>query len=241
VADIGLARLPVATARAARDLADRWLAHLPRDARGFPVPWLNRWGDDTVATTRIEFDPHVGRQAMFHDDHGPVPDFTAQNMGRQRQSMMAGLCQVCGRPVPWSRRNLVLSGSTVEPIAVPELGGRAVAAITEPWLDDRCAAIATLLCPALIRRSHDDDLHVVPVRRERDVHLVVSVGTMDAARLGEVGTASAAHMAALRAACAGGPVAMWVKVVLLRHRIGFRDDGEAPAEVSAGAPGGAAV
>lgn len=167
-----------ATARAARDLAGIWLAHLRRDERGFPVPWINRWGAENGAVTRVTFDPWVGGKAIFHDDHGNVPDFTRQNLGRQRQAVVQGLCQVCGRPCPWSRRNLVITPSTVDFIELRERPGRRFGAVTEPWIDDRCTAIATLLCPALVRRRHDEELTVVPVRRARDVEYSASEGSI---------------------------------------------------------------
>ena len=204
-----------ATAKAARDLAGTWLAHLPRDTRGLPVPWVNRWGAETVATTRVAHDRYAGRPAVFHDDHGDVPDFTRQNIGRQRQAVFAGLCQVCGRPCPWPRRNLVVSGISCETIRVQDLGERV--AIHEPWLDDRCAAIAALLCPALIRRRHDDDLHLVPVRSPREVQTVVSVGYLDPVELVDAGADPDA--AARLAATAGGQVGMWAKLILLHHTI----------------------
>lgn len=216
-----------ATAKAARTLADNWLAHLKRDPRGFPVPWINRWGADGAASTRIAWDHHVNRRGVFHDDYGPTPDFTAQNIGRQRHAIVAGLCQVCGRAIPWSRRNLVLSGVSTETV---DLGGEPVVAVIEPWLDDRCAAIATLLCPALIRRGRDDDLHVLPVRRAKDVQIIVSVGTLDAGMLAAGEAAHPDHVAQLRAA-ANRPVAMWAKILLLNHRI-IR--GERPPAVPAG-------
>lgn len=220
-------RLP-ATAKAARDLAGDWLAHLRRDPRGLPIPWINRWGGETVAATVVRHDPHVGRPGVFHTDHGAEPDFTRQNIGRQREAMMRGLCQVCGRPCPWSRRNLVVSGATCETVRIEELGNTACTAVSEPWLDDRCAAIATLLCPALIRRRHDEDLHVVAVRGPRDVRLLVSVGYLDPAELADA-DADPATEAALLAAAGGQPVAMWVKAVLLRQQVTIRDSTPAPA------------
>lgn len=205
------------TGRAARAAAAKWLAHLRRDSRGLPVPWINRWGPETAAATRVDYDPTVGQPAIFHDDHGDTPDFLRQNIGRQRAAMVGGLCQVCGRPVPWSRRNLVISGVSCETVTVTDPdspgGVRQAVAVTEPWLDDRCAAIAVHLCPALIRREHAADLHVTPVRSRRDAQLVLSVGNL--ADL----PGSGAERARL-APFAGRPLGMWVKVVLTgRHTV----------------------
>ncbi len=202
-----------ATAKAARDLAGTWLQHLRRDARGLPVPWINRWGAETAAASHIRYDPLVGGLGQFFADHGDVPDFFAQNIGRQRQAMVEGRCQVCARPVPWSRRNLVISGVTCEDITIDDLGGEPATSVIEPWLDDRCAANATLLCPALIRRRHDEDLTLLPVRRPKDVLLVKSVGALDLAGLRASGQPEA-EVERLAAEQGDGPIYLWVKAVL---------------------------
>lgn len=223
-------------ASAARDLAGAWLAHLERDPRHLPIPWINQWGAETVAATRISWDRHIGRPALFHDDHGDVADFTRQNIGRQRQAVVEGLCQVCGRFTPWSRRNLVVSSASVS--WVPH-GRREVPAVAEPWLDDRCAAIAVLLCPALIRRRHDEDLHVITVRRRRDIDIIVSVGTLDADKLADAQAAHPDHVLRLRAALARGPVGMRARIVLRTHNITRRRaDTGADTDADTGAAGG---
>lgn len=179
-----------------------WLDHLRRDRRGLPVPYVNRWGAAESDRAYVAYDRWVGSRAAFLDDSGQeTPDFTAQDMGRQRHCMAAGLCQVCGRPVPWSRRNLVI---TVSSVTWVPLGGRQVPVVSEPWLDDRCVEIATRWCPALIRRRHDETLTVLPVQSEREVQLVVSTGWVEG------------H---LEAETRAAPVAIWVKVALLRHHI----------------------
>lgn len=160
-----------------RDVPE-FLAHLRRDRRGLPVPYVNRWGGDEI-TDRIyiEFDRNVGQQGVFYrDDDLPVPNFTKQHMGRQRECVARGLCQVCGRMIPWSRRFLVVAALSVETI---ELGGRLVPVVTEPWLDQRCAVFAVNVCPALIRRTREEKLTLVPVTSKRQVQLIVSSGWID--------------------------------------------------------------
>jgi hypothetical protein len=150
----------------------------------------------------VTFDPYTQSRAVFLDDsRESEPDFTRQNMGRQRECVYVGLCQVCARPVPWSRRNLIIAPMSVEWVS---LEGRQVPVISEPWLDDRCTEIATRWCPALIRRRRDEDLTVVPVRSRREVQLVVSNGWIDG------------HLAEETRA---NPVVMWLKVALLTYRI----------------------
>ena len=154
----------------------RWLDHLRTDRRGISVPWVNVCGAEGDVPTVVRWDRNVGRDAVFFDDEGQtVPDFTRQSIQRQREAMVAGLCQVCARPVPWSRRFLVLAPLSVDHI---DLGGRQVPVVTEPWLDERCAHIATTRCPALIRRTREDDLRVRQVRRA-DCQLVLSTGWVE--------------------------------------------------------------
>lgn len=223
--------LPV-NARQARELAGRWLDHLPVDPGGLPVPWINRWGAETAAAVRIGWDTHAGRPALFHDDHGPAPDFTRQNIGRQREAMIRGLCQVCGRgSLPWTRRRLVLSTVSVRPAQVDGLA-EPLTAVGEPWLDPWCAAIATLLCPELIRRQHGEDLAVVDGLTQRNTRLVTSVGTLNVDQLPDLDAATPEHLATLRERARRGPSAMWVRLVLLNRPISA--DYASQAEAAAG-------
>lgn len=155
-----------------------WLSHLRCDRRGLPVPFVNRWGkQEKTELLSIRWDRTVDMAAVFYDDNGETePDFNHQNMQRQRQCMAEGLCQVCGRPVPFSRRTLVLSGISTEQI---QLGGRGALVVTEPWLCRRCAMFATTYCPALIRRRHDEDLQIISVTTRRQFELTVSRGWVD--------------------------------------------------------------
>lgn len=154
------------------------LSHLRTDRRGIPVPWINRWGDEDINRYEIRYDQAVRQPALFlPDDEAGGPDFFHQNHERQRLAMVEGLCQVCGRPVPWSRRFLVVSGISVETVHVPGRGE--VVLISEPWLDELCATFALEKCPGLIRRRKADNLHLMPVIRQRDVELVVSNGWVD--------------------------------------------------------------
>lgn len=173
---------------------DAWLGHRPKDRRGLPIPYINRWGPEEVY---VSYDPRVGRRAAFQRDAGDEVDFTRQNFQRQRECVIDGLCQVCARQVPWSRRFLPVASLAVDWVPVP---GRSepIAAVYEPWLDERCAEIATRWCPALIRRAREDQLLIHPVRSKRDVQLLLSVGSVD----GFPDTVES-------------PVAMWAKVAVL--------------------------
>lgn len=187
-------------------VADRapWLSHLRRDRRGLPVPWINAWGLEDPERMRVDYDRAVRHWALFcDDDPDGEPDFTRQNMGRQREAVMGGLCQVCARLVPWSRRRLVVAALSVETVDVPELGR--VPVVTEPWLCQRCAEFAVTVCPALIRRSRDEQLQIVEITSRRQVRVVLSHGYVDGpleARSRELGAY------------------MWAKILLLGLDIG---------------------
>jgi hypothetical protein len=178
-----------------RPPASPWLDHLRRDRRGLPVPYLNAWGPENA---RVDADPRAGGPAWFRDDVGDVPDFTAMNPQRQRECMVDGLCSVCGKFVPWSRRNLVIAALAVEWVQTPS--GREVPVVMEPWLCDRCAHIAVHWCPSLVRRRREEQLQVVPVRSSREVVPVVSVGEL---------TVPGLEWTRAR------PVRLWVKLRLL--------------------------
>lgn len=155
-----------------------WMGHLRTDRRGLPVPYVNLWGPEDMARVRIAYDQHTDSQAVFLDDSDQeVPDFTRQHMGRQRECMVIGLCQVCRGFVPWSRRFLVVSDMSVQPVNVPQLGD--VVAIHEPWLCQRCARFAIDVCPALIRRSREDELRLIPITSQMDVRMIVSRGWIE--------------------------------------------------------------
>lgn len=176
-----------------------FLQHLRTDDRGRPVPYINRWGPEDVRRLRIDDDPNIGGQPALFDDDGQelVPDFLAQNMQRQRECMALGLCQVCGRPMPWSRRFLPVSSISIDRISI---GDRPAVALTEPWLDERCAEFATKVCPGLIRRKTAEDLQFVEVTSKRQCVLTTSHGWIE----GPLEQRSKLVMPA-----------MWAKVVLL--------------------------
>lgn len=155
-----------------------WLNHLRRDRRGLPVPHINLWGDaDDSSRFRIEDDEYVNQKAVFfRDDYAGDPDFTKQSFQRQRECMLGGLCQVCSRPVPWRRRLLVLGDLSTETVTID---GAEHVAVTEPWLDTRCAEFALTHCPALIRRRRDEGLTLVEVESSDQVTFAASTGYID--------------------------------------------------------------
>lgn len=158
---------------------DPWLpsSRLRRDRRGLSVPYINLWGEQTPANTRVALDPHLGMRAEFVDENpDDSPNFLKQCAQRQRECAWLGLCQVCGRPIPWSRRFLPLAPSMVENVVVE---GQRYVAFSEPWLDARCAHIALNWCPALIRHRRDEALRLVPITSPGQVRMTVSKGWLE--------------------------------------------------------------
>lgn len=179
------------------------LAHLPV-WQGLPVPYVNRravgersedWG--------IRYD-RVLREIAAHcaDEPGAPPDFRHQCIQRQRECILLGLCQVCKRTVPWPDRQVVVSSVSVEHVKVAGRGS--VPVVTEPWLCPDCAGFATTVCPELIRRRHDEDLHVVAMPSPAACRLVVSRGWI-----------TGRYEAVTKA----NPVAMWAKIQLLNVEV----------------------
>jgi hypothetical protein len=155
-----------------------WLRHLRTDRRGLPVPWVNLWGPEETSRLEIRYDRYAGRPGVFIDDtRQPIPDFTRQHMGRQREAMAGGRCQVCGRLLHRWPRYLVISDMSVQMVEVPGRGQ--VPLVTEPWLCRRCADFAVETCPALIRRSRTEQLRVLTVPAPTSVRMVVTTGWID--------------------------------------------------------------
>lgn len=157
-----------------------FLSHLRTDSRGRPVPTINRWGlAERVDLTEIRYSWLVGGNAVFYNDQDETePDFKTQNIGRQRESVLMGLCQVCWRQVPWSRRFLVLSTATVGQVT-SNGPRRGAITVQEPWLDQRCAEFAMKYCPALIRRAADEDLQLISITSKRDCEILIGAGYID--------------------------------------------------------------
>lgn len=154
-----------------------WFGHLRRDRRGIVVPVVNRWGPERDENIVVEFDPLVGRPAVFnYDAEETEPDFTHQSPQRQRYSMLTGHCQVCGREIPNNRRYLVLDGFSTETI---EIDGETRNVVIEPWLDKVCAVFAMEHCPALIRRTRDSKLKLYHVPDADKVDVIISTAWVD--------------------------------------------------------------
>jgi hypothetical protein len=116
---------------------------LPRDKRGFPVPWVSDWSDK-------DFVPAIGELPL--DDNSSIvtmilhcpceigegePDLGNLCPSRQRQGMAGHLCDACGQQIPLGE-TIVFFGSDVN--------GK----FRECGLHRDCAIYAAQVCPALV-------------------------------------------------------------------------------------------
>ena len=151
---------------------------LLHDARGRPVPFVNRWsGEGTDADYHVRTDPLVGRLAFFsvYRPGDGEPDFTAQNIQRQRKCMVRGLCQVCGVQIPRHETALLVLSSISAGVHEVE-GHGPVPLLSEPWLHPECAAYAAAVCPGLRRRANLGDFALI---HPRSATLVESRGWIE--------------------------------------------------------------
>ncbi len=141
---------------------------------GLRVPWVTRWSNDVVrqpyGVHRYEDGTYaVGYADPREDDwdrygvlwmrenNDPTgePQFSQVSTFRQRQSMVDGICQVCGNviqddPIHWlmTENQLEHYGDT-EPGLLPDLG----AVTFSPPTCAKCVEISLRLCPALGRNK----------------------------------------------------------------------------------------
>lgn len=110
------------------------MANLPRDHRGFPVPWFVLW--------------HADNGEPLPDGQGR-PDFRVIGPGKLKLALTRGLCWVCGQPLG-SRKAFVIG-----PMC-------AVNRVTsEPPCHRDCAIFSATACPFLSRprmRRNEKDL-----------------------------------------------------------------------------------
>jgi hypothetical protein len=106
---------------------------LPRDARGFPVPWFVQWFDNGKPG-----DPGIG-----------VPDFRVVDYRRMRQALISPRCWVCGGVMGVHRVFVIGPMCAVTKTT------------SEPPNHRACAEFAAKACPFLTKprmRRNDKDL-----------------------------------------------------------------------------------
>lgn len=171
------------------------LGHLRRDRRELPVPYVNAWGPEKEELLFIQHDIHVNHRAVFREEEPHAePDFTRQDMGRQRRCIALGLCQVCGEDTGWPKLAIV---GVDQRKAI--MGDAVWLMIGEPFLCPPCAEFALTACPALIRRRLASEVSLVIVDGQHQFTRDLSTGYVDGP---------------LEAETRADPVAMWGSIML---------------------------
>lgn len=122
------------------------IAALPRDRRGFPVPWISDWEDDAVdhgkAWSLTEGHPVYGTytSACIHVDGVGEPNLGALCAPRQIQGMVDRLCDVCGVKV--GKTAFFMGGEACKDTGFFELP-----------LHLECALYAGQVCPGLVTKA----------------------------------------------------------------------------------------
>jgi hypothetical protein len=132
------------------------LSHL-HTWKGMAVPRVNAWGGE-IEDAEVRYDPAIGKDGVFAiGTEGEGRPFLAKQCPqRQRQIMVEGLCQVCGRKLAPGARWLVLSRqSTVTTTDVKDLGEQHL--VTEPWLCSPCLPYMLEACPGIRHRIDEGD------------------------------------------------------------------------------------
>jgi hypothetical protein len=109
----------------------------------------------------------------------------------------------------WAR----FASPTRVPCETIDFAGKPRVAIFEPWLDERCAEIAISWCPALIRRTREEQLTVHPIKSRKEVRLLASNGWVEGP---------------LEAETKANPVVMWCKLIVLNTNIQLTDERQTP-------------
>lgn len=123
------------------------IARLPRDKRGFPVPWVSCWGDTShgVGQVQVTFtDPSLGQvmteiagAACDHVAGEGVPDLAKLCSGNQIIGMTQRRCDVCGDEIDGT---LHFVGATDNEV------------FCEPPLHLECAVYSLQVCPGISTR-----------------------------------------------------------------------------------------
>lgn len=128
------------------------IERLPRDHRGFPVPYVaQRW----PLVTPPPIDAMLGMTATADTSKPEEIDLGHMDEYRQRRCWFHSVCQVCERSIkPGSRW---LAGG---------VGDRPLEDLTfrEPYVCGSCLRYAVQVCPGLVRGRRDGALRVVKPR-----------------------------------------------------------------------------
>jgi hypothetical protein len=142
-----------------------------------PVPFVSMWTSETPIT--IEPCRYAGGRPALCQPQSPGvgrPVFVKPHMVRQRQAIVDGLCDTCGRSLA-GRTKVSLSHARVN---FKGANGPCVMQV-EPLLHKACAALSLRHCPSLRRDIREGRITVRQVGRHRvQMALLTAAATMEA-------------------------------------------------------------
>jgi len=128
-----------------------------------PVPYTVSWsGEDRIFLERC---PHAGGSLAICQEVRPgvgKPKFGAPHMNRQREAVVRGLCDLCGKPLK-TRTKVSLSHARSRTHAAEPLDVLQV----EPLLHRECALISASYCPSLKRDIRNGTVEIRQVTQWR--------------------------------------------------------------------------
>lgn len=161
-----------------------YFEHLPL-YEGLPVPWVAMWSDEyDPAITRVH--RMYGIDWIYSEHQTGTPNFGSTNSHRQREGMMSGACQICGKrgADTW----VVPDDSEMERTHADlwEAGW-----IINPPLHEHCFHAARTLCPHLMKheplaiiKAKRFGLVAYTVRISPDQDAILPIGTQMPGHLG---------------------------------------------------------
>lgn len=131
---------------------------------GVPVPFTVSWSaeEDSFHVARCRW---AGRAAICQAEAPGQgkPRFGKPHSQRQRQTIAAGLCDLCGRPLKGKTKVSLSHARAVVTAAVSETGTGILQ--VEPLLHRGCALVSLRHCPSLKRDVADGSVVIRQVNR----------------------------------------------------------------------------
>lgn len=133
------------------------VAKLPRDKRGFPVPWVSEWHPDDarIGYLRWGHPNGVTVETAFADCECEIgvgePNLGALCTKRQIKGMLERLCDVCGEFIP---------AGPVYFIGGAFIGMDGATGFRECGLHYECALYSARVCPGITTKGDKPSIHV---------------------------------------------------------------------------------
>jgi hypothetical protein len=137
------------------------LAKSPQDKRGFPVPHVSEWSDESMQTNlergSRRFAKTVVGPSQFEitvmapegEQGKGSPKLASLQPIRQRDCVLNRRCQVCGKPIDVKSVVVFVGGEYADAPVKGSDETRTVLAFREPPLHKRCAVFALFACPGI--------------------------------------------------------------------------------------------